>query len=110
TSPEQRWYSRDVRCPALALVLGLAIQAVCNSGSATPAPKQDRQDRPAPKPAGGPDLVSAQANYTRLCAPCHADDGTGYRADQAPSLVNPTCLESATDDFLRRSILLGRPG
>ena len=28
----------------------------------------------------------------------------------APSLVNPTFLESATDEFLRRSIIFGRPG
>jgi rhodanese-related sulfurtransferase/cytochrome c553 len=54
--------------------------------------------------------VAAQASYTRLCAPCHADDGTGYRADHAPSLVNQTFLESATDEFLRRSIIFGRPG
>lgn len=46
----------------------------------------------------------------RLCAPCHAADGKGYAADFAPSLVNPTFLESATDDFLRRSIIFGRPG
>jgi mono/diheme cytochrome c family protein/rhodanese-related sulfurtransferase len=55
-------------------------------------------------------MAAAQANYTRLCAPCHADDGTGYRADHAPSLVNRTFLESATDEFLRRSIIWGRPG
>jgi mono/diheme cytochrome c family protein/rhodanese-related sulfurtransferase len=103
-----------VRCSVLALVLGLAIQAACNSGSATPAPRQEAPAAPAapaaPRPAGGPDLVSGQASYLRLCAPCHADDGTGYRADHAPSLVNPTFLESATDEFLRRSIIFGRPG
>jgi cytochrome c oxidase cbb3-type subunit III len=89
----------------LALVLGLAVQAACNSGSATPVP--GKQPPPGPPP---PDLAAAQASYTRLCAPCHADDGTGYRADHAPSLVNPTFLESATDEFLRRSIIFGRPG
>jgi rhodanese-related sulfurtransferase/mono/diheme cytochrome c family protein len=97
-----------VRCSVLALALGLAIQAACNSGSATPAPK--KQDPPGARPTGGPDLISAQASYLRLCAPCHADDGTGYRADHAPSLVSPTFLESATDEFLRRSIIFGRPG
>jgi cytochrome c oxidase cbb3-type subunit 3 len=91
----------------LTLVLGLALQAACNSGSATPAPKQEP---PVPRPAAGPDLVSAQASYLRLCAPCHADDATGYRADHAPSLVSSTFLESATDEFLRRSIIFGRPG
>jgi rhodanese-related sulfurtransferase/mono/diheme cytochrome c family protein len=31
-------------------------------------------------------------------------------ADHAPSLVTPTFLESASDDFLRRAIASGRPG
>lgn len=48
--------------------------------------------------------------YQKLCAPCHGVDGKGYAADRAPSLVNPTFLESASDDFLRRSIIAGRPG
>lgn len=48
--------------------------------------------------------------YMGLCAPCHAADGTGYAADHAPSLVNKTFLESATDEFLRKSIGAGRPG
>jgi len=90
----------------LALLLGLAIQAGCESAPATPAPKPELS---APRTAT-PDLVAAQATYTRLCAPCHADDGSGYRADHAPSLVSPTFLESATDEFLRRGIILGRPG
>lgn len=88
-------------------MLALALIA-CNSGSATPSKQKQEPPPGAKKP--GPDLVSAQANYTRLCAPCHADDGTGYKADHAPSLVNPTFLESATDDFLRIGIVSGRPG
>jgi len=56
---------------------------------------------------GGP---QAEISYAGLCAPCHGKDGQGYAADHAPSLVNPTFLESATDDFLRRSIVTGRPG
>jgi rhodanese-related sulfurtransferase/mono/diheme cytochrome c family protein len=72
---------------ALALALALVI-AGCRSGSAAPE----------------------AAQYLKLCAPCHGADGKGYAADRAPSLVNPTFLESASDDFLRRSIALGRPG
>ncbi|HWU88954.1 MAG TPA: c-type cytochrome, partial [Kofleriaceae bacterium] len=94
-----------------------AIWAACSSGSATPAPKPQESPPakpptppPAPAAPAGPDLAAAQASYTRLCAPCHADDGTGYRADNAPSLVSPTFLESATDEFLQRSIVWGRPG
>jgi mono/diheme cytochrome c family protein/rhodanese-related sulfurtransferase len=48
--------------------------------------------------------------YATLCAVCHGADGTGYKADNAPSLVNPTFLESASDEMLRRSIIEGRPG
>ena len=72
---------------ALALTLALVI-AGCRSGSAAPEASQ----------------------YLKLCAPCHGADGKGYAADRAPSLVNPTFLESASDDFLHRSIALGRPG
>ena len=48
--------------------------------------------------------------FTTLCAPCHGPDARGYVADRAPSLVNPTFLESASDSFLQTSIALGRPG
>jgi mono/diheme cytochrome c family protein/rhodanese-related sulfurtransferase len=48
--------------------------------------------------------------YLALCRQCHGADAKGYAADHAPSLINPTFLESASDDFLRRSILGGRPG
>jgi mono/diheme cytochrome c family protein/rhodanese-related sulfurtransferase len=48
--------------------------------------------------------------YLALCKQCHGADARGYAADHAPSLVNPTFLESASDDFLRRSIAGGRPG
>lgn len=54
--------------------------------------------------------MSAPAMYTTLCAHCHGADATGYAADHAPSLVNPTFLESATDAYLHRSIEQGRPG
>ncbi|MBA3394425.1 MAG: c-type cytochrome [Deltaproteobacteria bacterium] len=99
-----------MRSAALAVLL-----IACNNGSAKPNPK------PVPPPVkladAGVAVVdpigdpkSPQAIYARLCAPCHAADGKGYAADFAPSLVNPTFLESATDEFLRRSIIWGRPG
>jgi cytochrome c oxidase cbb3-type subunit III len=94
-------------------LLGLAFLALlaCNSGSATPGPKP--QPAPAPGSASADADVSGlagQALYLKLCAPCHGADAKGYAADHAPSLVNPTFLESASDDFLRRSIMAGRPG
>ena len=48
--------------------------------------------------------------YAALCAPCHGKALEGYAADHAPSLVTRTFLESATDDFLTKSITTGRPG
>ena len=54
--------------------------------------------------------LSPEGQYMALCAPCHGKDAKGYGADNSPSLVNPTFLESATDEFLKRSIIEGRPG
>lgn len=48
--------------------------------------------------------------YTRYCALCHGKELTGYAADNAPSLVSTTFLESATDYFLSDAIVQGRPG
>ncbi len=48
--------------------------------------------------------------YAALCAPCHGTDLRGYGADNAPSLVTQSFLESASNEFLERSIATGRPG
>lgn len=48
--------------------------------------------------------------YAKLCALCHGPERKGYAADNAPSLVSPTFLESADDAFLASSIAKGRPG
>jgi len=94
--------------------------AACNSSTATSAPKPSPPSPPPPqalKPAAAPtpakpdvSKLSPQDTYLALCAPCHAKDAKGGAADHAPSLVNPTFLESASDEFLRTSIVLGRPG
>jgi cytochrome c oxidase cbb3-type subunit III len=54
--------------------------------------------------------LEGAAIYKTLCAQCHGADAKGYKADNAPSLVNKTFLESATDDFIHKSIAVGRPG
>jgi cytochrome c oxidase cbb3-type subunit 3 len=56
------------------------------------------------------DSLPAPATYQTLCAHCHGPEATGYAADHAPSLVNRTFLESASDLFLHQSIEQGRPG
>lgn len=57
-----------------------------------------------------PNVMQAPQLFAALCAHCHGAEAKGYRADQAPSLVNPMFLESADDSYLRSSIERGRPG
>ncbi|MDH3560622.1 MAG: c-type cytochrome [Gammaproteobacteria bacterium] len=45
--------------------------------------------------------------YTRHCATCHGDKGGG---GVGVPLALPTFLESADDDFLRKTVRHGRPG
>jgi cytochrome c oxidase cbb3-type subunit 3/ubiquinol-cytochrome c reductase cytochrome c subunit len=47
--------------------------------------------------------------YAKYCQLCHAAGGTGYAADNAPSLVSPMFLTAASDAFVARGIRLGRP-
>lgn len=90
----------------LAVVVAV-LAAACDQGSAAPG-------KPGPTPIVPGDArtvdVATQQTYAKLCAPCHANDLRGGAADHAPSLNNPTFLESATDAFLRASIIMGRPG
>ena len=61
--------------------------------------------------AGKPSQVALGAEvYAKYCKLCHAADGTGYAADNAPSLVSHNFLRSATDDFITQGIRMGRPG
>jgi cytochrome c oxidase cbb3-type subunit 3/ubiquinol-cytochrome c reductase cytochrome c subunit len=56
-------------------------------------------------------IVAAGARaYEHYCQLCHAKDATGYAADNAPSLVNKTFLESASDEQIAAGIRMGRPG
>lgn len=49
-------------------------------------------------------------NYAKTCALCHGKNGEGYVADNATALRSATFLETASDDYLARSIARGRPG
>jgi cytochrome c oxidase cbb3-type subunit 3 len=81
--------------------------AACETGGAAPSQVPPAPGSGAPAPATVDD---APASYKKLCAPCHGPAGKGYVADHAPSLVNPTFLETATDAFIGDSIAAGRPG
>lgn len=94
-------------------VLGLFSLMACGDGTAKPSAQQ-QQAQQTPRDAttadADPTKLEGQALYTTFCAHCHGADAKGYKADNAPSLVNKTFLESADDDFIRRSIAAGRPG
>jgi cytochrome c oxidase cbb3-type subunit III len=84
----------------------LAVMGFVACEGAKPAPAQ--RSASAPQPVAS--HAQGAKTYAMFCAPCHADDASGYKADHAPSLVNPTFLESATDSFLIDAIEEGRPG
>ena len=93
------------------LVVIAVVVAACNKGDATPPAKGSAALPPPAKPADA-NLAGLDGAgiYQALCSLCHGADAKGYKADHAPSLVNETFLESATDDFIARSIENGRPG
>jgi cytochrome c oxidase cbb3-type subunit 3/ubiquinol-cytochrome c reductase cytochrome c subunit len=70
---------------------------------------------PAPAPSAAPPASAAVVDlgahtFEHYCQLCHAKDATGYAADNAPSLVSQTYLESASDDMIAAGIRMGRPG
>jgi cytochrome c oxidase cbb3-type subunit III len=99
----------------LALALGAALSLApfaCGRGGGSQAlPSATPTAKPAAPQASSARGIEAGARaYAHYCQLCHAKDGTGYAADNAPSLVSKTFLESATDDFIAQGIRMGRPG
>jgi mono/diheme cytochrome c family protein/rhodanese-related sulfurtransferase len=86
----------------------LVSAAACSRGAATPNDKAHPRD--AQTADADPSKLEGKALYTTFCAHCHGADLKGYKSDNAPSLINPTFLESAADDQIARSIAMGRPG
>lgn len=95
-----------------AALFGLALIVACGNGTAKPDDKQlaGQKLRDAQTADADPAKLEGAQLYAGFCANCHGVDLKGYRADNAPSLNNKTFLETATDDYLRRSIGAGRPG
>ncbi len=94
-------------------LLGLFVVSVlggCESGSAKPSDHTQNRPRDGRTADADPSKLEGKALYETFCAQCHGVDMKGYKADNAPSLVNPTFLASATDDYIHRSIFAGRPG
>jgi len=98
----------------LAAALGATLSLLspgCGRGSGSPALPSATPSAQASAPAAsGEPFAEGVRVYERYCQLCHAKDATGYAADNAPSLVSKTFLESVTDQQLAAGIRLGRPG
>jgi cytochrome c oxidase cbb3-type subunit 3 len=99
-----------VRTALLGLLIVSAI--ACSKGSADnkTATGTARRDANATTADADPSKLEGQALYTTFCGHCHGADLKGYKSDNAPSLNNESFLASATDDFIAKSISIGRPG
>ena len=89
-----------MKAPWIFFVSLLVAAFACGKSDSAPD-----KDRPVP-----PSVPNGRELYGQLCAQCHGKALEGYAADHAPSLINPTFLESVTDDYLSKSITTGRPG
>ena len=94
--------------PSRTLILVALLVAGC--GKATPAKAKPTPASVAASTPAAPSPERGHALYGQLCATCHGPAGNGYASDNAPSLRTTTFLASATDTFLRDSIVRGRPG
>jgi mono/diheme cytochrome c family protein/rhodanese-related sulfurtransferase len=92
---------------ALALALALAACTHKNGSHTGPPPAKSEPVATSSAPSR---VTSGEALYQKYCKLCHAADGTGYAADNAPSLVSYHFLRSATDTFIAHGIRMGRPG
>jgi cytochrome c oxidase cbb3-type subunit III len=109
----QMWLRQNL-CLAAALAIGALFGVSgCGRGSGTqalPSATPSAEAVAPPSAAVDPRLAAGAKSYAHYCALCHAKEGTGYAADNAPSLVSKTFLESASDDLIAQGIRLGRPG
>jgi cytochrome c oxidase cbb3-type subunit III len=107
-------WCRPSSISAAALVATLSLLSPgCGRSSGSPALPSATPSAQASAPAAGVQsgpLAEGARVYERYCQLCHAKDATGYAADNAPSLVSKTYLESATDEQIAAGIRLGRPG
>ncbi len=90
-----------------AMISGAALFAAL----ALPACDRPRDDVSREHAAARRDarFAAGAAAWAKYCALCHGPEGRGYAADNAPSLVSSTFLESASDNFIARGIREGRP-
>src|SRR5688500_2642951 len=107
--------ARPIWMPTWLLGIALALGATScgrNSGTQTlpsATPSSPATALASAQPPTDPVIAMGARSYEHYCALCHAKDGSGYAADNAPSLVSKTFLESASDEFIAAGIRLGRP-
>ena len=94
------------RTVTLAILALVVFGCTRKNGSHTePSPAQS-----SARAAPSKQVSAGHGLYVQYCKLCHAADGTGYAADNAPSLVSQTFLKTATDEFIASGIRMGRPG
>lgn len=109
--------------PAAAEAAAAAAPAAAAAAAAAPAAAapsaEDKAALAAKAAEAAKALAAAQAEidvkrggmlYIKLCALCHGPERKGYAADNAPSLVSASFLQSASAAFLAAAIEKGRPG
>lgn len=93
-------YGEDLGGPLDAETIRLIVSHVRQWQSEPAIPLDERYRAEGSAEAGG-------ERYARDCAACHGPTGWG---EIAPRLAGSTFQTIASDDFIRQSILLGRPG
>jgi mono/diheme cytochrome c family protein len=60
---------------------------------------------------GSADVAKGGASYSIFCARCHGPDGTGIKGNgiHTGSIVDPAYLALVSDQYLRTTIVAGRP-
>lgn len=86
------------------------VSAACGRGSGSQALPSATPSAEAKPRVADIRIQQGARLYERYCQLCHAKDATGYAADNAPSLVSKTFLESAPDALIAAGIRMGRPG
>src|SRR5882672_6179986 len=94
---------------SLCSVASLGALGCGHGGSSRAVPSATSAKAVASGPSNGPAVLVAEgaSAFQRYCQLCHAKDATGYAADNAPSLVTKTFLESASDDLIATGIRMG---
>src|SRR5262249_19724507 len=87
----RRLGARALKCSIVSrrMLRRVLLTVLLGRGACKPVTKSTREAVDSGTPTAS---LAGDALYAKLCAVCHAGDATGYKADNAPSLVNRTFL------------------